>query len=517
MAKTKGEDLVNATQDAPLLVLVIDDEPSHAEVVAQGLERINAKCEIVHTAKEAKEIVLRQSFDVVVTDLMLETNDGGLQILKEVKDKSPNTEVVLMTASNEVETAVEAIRLGAYNYLQKPLDLKQLRSIVNKAGEIVRVKRDNAQLHQRLDEKFGFEGVIGSSPAMLKAVEMLKRIAPTDATVLILGETGTGKELFAQALHHNSLRKNKPFVALNCAAISESLLESELFGHLKGSFTGATEDRIGKFEYANGGTIFLDEVGDMPLSTQVKLLRVLESGEITQVGSNKSTIVNVRIVSATNKNLAKEVELGNFRQDLYHRLNVVTLRLPSLRERTGDVLVLLEYFMRNFCEKYKKTIKGVSQAAHRRLSAYAWPGNVRQLRNVAESIVVIDVDGLVDIDDIPDEINEATCNISDDIVEAAAPSSTSLIDLASQPATPAMGRTSAGAIVTPSPESEQSLRQFVGLTLEELERRFIQETLRHTHGNRSEAAKILSVNERTLYRRLKEYSQENKDVENGNL
>lgn len=510
MAKSKGEDLANITPNEPLLVLVVDDEPSHAEVVAQGLERINAKCDIVHTAKEAIEKILHQRFDVVVTDLMLETNDGGLRILKETKDKSPNTEVVLMTASNEIETAVEAIRLGAYNYLQKPLDLKQLRSIVNKAGEIVRIKQDNVQLHQRLDEKFGFEGVIGSSPAMLKAVEMLKRIAPTDAAVLILGETGTGKELFAQALHHNSLRKNKPFVALNCAAISESLLESELFGHLKGSFTGATEDRIGKFEYANGGTIFLDEVGDMPLSTQVKLLRVLESGEITQVGSNKSTIVNVRIVSATNKDLEKEVKEGKFRQDLYHRLKVITLRLPSLKERKEDVLVLLEYFMRNFCEKYKKDVKGVSQAAHRRLSMYDWPGNVRQLRNVAESIVVIDVDGLVDVDDLPEEITSET---SDNIDTAPEQDDFDLTNLPSEPR-PAIGRTPNGAIITPSPESEQSLQQFVGLTLEELERRFIQETLRYTKGNRSEAARILNVHERTLYRRLKEYSQENKDAEN---
>lgn len=505
--------MTNTSQTEPLLVLVVDDEQSHAEVVAQGLERINAKCEIVYTAKEAKERVCKQNFDVVVTDLMLETNDGGLQILKEIKDKSPNTEVVLMTASNEVETAVEAIRLGAYNYLQKPLDLKQLRSIVNKAGEIVRVKRDNAQLHQRLDEKFGFEGVIGSSRSMLLAIDKLKRIAPTDATVLILGETGTGKELFAQAIHHNSLRKNKPFVALNCAAISESLLESELFGHIKGAFTGATDDRIGKFEYANGGTIFLDEVGDMPPSTQVKLLRVLESGEITQVGSNKSTTVNVRIVSATNKDLEHEVEIGNFRQDLYHRLKVVTLRLPSLKERKEDVLVLLEYFMRNFSEKYKKKIKGVSQAAHRRLSMYDWPGNVRQLRNVAESIVVIDVDGLVDVDDLPDEINEATSNLIDVDHELNDQELSSLVN-DNQSQRPVIGRTSSGAIVTASPESEQSLRQFVGLTLEELERRFIQETLRFTKGNRSEAAKILNVNERTLYRRLKEYQQEIKDVDN---
>ena len=252
MAKSKVEDVANATLDEPLTVLVVDDEPAHAEVVAASLERINAQCSIVNSAKEAKEQIARQHFDVVVSDLMLETNDGGLQVLKEVKRESPETEVVLITAFNGVETAVEAMLHGAFNYLQKPLDLKQLRSIVQKAGDAARLRRDNQQLKARLDEKFGFDGVIGSSPAMQKAIDRLKRIAPTDVTVLILGDTGTGKELFAQALHHNSPRKNKPFVALNCAALSENLLESELFGHLKGSFTDATADRVGKFEYANG-------------------------------------------------------------------------------------------------------------------------------------------------------------------------------------------------------------------------------------------------------------------------
>ena len=313
MAKTKEE--IPVVEDR-LLILVVDDEPAHAEVVAASLERINAECMIAHSEKEAEDLIKRNTFDVVVTDLMLETNDGGLNILKEVKRESPDTEVVLMTAFNGIETAVEAMLQGAFNYLQKPLDLKQLRSIVQKAGDAARLRRDNQRLKARLDEKFGFDGVIGSSSAMLKAIERLKRLAPTDATVLILGDTGTGKELFAQALHHNSLRKNKPFVALNCAALSENILESELFGHIKGAFTDATGDHVGKFEFANGGTIFLDEVGDMLLSTQVKLLRVLESGEITPVGSNKTIKVNVRLISATNRNLEEAVENGSFRRDL---------------------------------------------------------------------------------------------------------------------------------------------------------------------------------------------------------
>ncbi len=515
MARPKVDDVTNVTADEPLSVLVVDDEPAHAEVVAASLERINAQCLIVNSAKEAKEQISRQHFDVVVTDLMLETNDGGLQILKEVKRESPETEVVLMTAFNGVETAVEAMLQGAFNYLQKPLDLKQLRSIVQKAGDAARLRRDNQQLKARLDEKFGFDGVVGSSPAMLKAIERLKRIAPTDATVLILGDTGTGKELFAQALHHNSLRKNKPFVALNCAALSENLLESELFGHLKGAFTDATTDRVGKFEYANGGTIFLDEVGDMPLSTQVKLLRVLESGEIMPVGSNKAIKVNVRLVSATNRNLEEAVESGSFRRDLYHRLKVVTLRLPSLKERRDDLPVLLDHFIRIFSKKYDKSIKGVSQAARRRLLTYDWPGNVRQLRNVAESMVVVDFDGLVDVDDLPDEILEATSNdVSATIGDFEAKNIVGRDEFEDEEEHPAIGRTANGAIVSASPETENSLKPFVGLTLEALERLFIQETLRSTGGNREETAKILGVGERTLYRRIKQFSQENEDAAN---
>jgi len=503
MSKAK-EDSGNVSPEEPLNVLVVDDEPAHAEVVAASLERIQAECVVVHSAQEAKAQIARRFFEVVVTDLMLETDDGGLQILREVKRESPETEVVLMTAFAGVETAVEAMLQGAFNYLQKPLDLKQLRSIVQKAGDAARLRLDNRRLKAQLDEKFGFDGVVGSSPAMLKALERLKRIAPTDATVLILGDTGTGKELFAQALHHNSARKNKPFVALNCAALSENLLESELFGHIKGAFTDATSDRVGKFEYATGGTIFLDEVGDMPLSTQVKLLRVLESGEITPVGSNKTIKVNVRLVSATNRNLEEAVEKGDFRRDLYHRLKVVTLRLPSLKERRDDVPILLDHFVKIFAKKYDKSIKGASQAARRRLLAYDWPGNVRQLRNVAESMVVVDFDGLLDLDDLPDEILEGTPN---DDSEFDAPNDE--LDAENFADDKPEEIVSPGVVVCHSAETENSLKPFVGLTLERLERLFIQETLRATGGNREETAKMLGVGERTLYRRIKQFSQEN--------
>ncbi len=537
MSKSSEGNAALAAPEEPLEVLVVDDEPAHATTVAAALEKVGAECVVVDSQRDALDEIKRRVFDVVVTDLMLETDDGGLEVLKAAKQERPETEVVLMTAFNGVETAVEAMLEGAFNYLQKPLDLKRLRSIVQKAGETSRLRRVNRHLKERLDEKFGFDGVVGSSPAMLKTIERLKRIAPTDATVLILGETGVGKELFAQALHQNSPRKNKPFVALNCAALSEHLLESELFGHVKGAFTDATSDRVGKFEYANGGTIFLDEVGDMSPSTQVKLLRVLENREITPVGSNKTIKVNVRLVSATNRKLEEAVEKGFFRADLYHRLKVVTLKLPSLKERAGDVPMLLDHFMKIFAKKYGKSIKGVTQAARRKLFLYDWPGNVRELRNVAESAVVVDFDGLIDVDDLPDEILDATPNANAPLVPLALPTpertlepptlDVSFADVAPSVAVPIVAPETLDAAVvpaslsSPSPssstpsstsapgplDSSRSLKSFVGASLDELERVFILETLRSTGGNREETAKILGLGERTLYRRLKEFAQ----------
>ncbi len=374
-----------------------------------------------------------------------------------------------MTGHGTVPSAVEAMRNGAFNYLLKPLDISQLRASAQRAAESSRLRRTNDELKRRLDEKFGFEGVIGDSPRMHDVIERLKRIAPTNATVLIQGETGAGKELIAQSIHQNSPRKNKPFVALNCAALSENILESELFGHIKGAFTDASADRVGKFEYASGGTLFLDEVGDMPLPTQIKLLRVLENGEITRVGSNAPIKVNVRILSATNRNLEEAIERGVFRSDLYHRLKVVTIRLPALRERQQDIPILIDYFVKQFASANQKQIRGVSPAARRRLLSFDWPGNVRQLKNVVESMVVVDYDGLLDIDDLPEELAEPG------------------------------ERQSTGDVST------ASLSGLVGKPLEELEKLFIAETLHFVGNNREEAAKILGIGERTLYRKIKEF------------
>ena len=456
----------NHAFDPPAEVLIVDNDQSHADTVAESLERVGFRCRVAASGNEGARLIEESPFDVVITDLVMNDIDG-LGILARSKAEQPDAEVILMTGHGTVASAVEAMRRGAFNYLLKPLDVAQLRANAEKAVESSRLKRVNVELQRRLDERFGFEGVIGDSPQMRDVIERLKRIAPTNASVLIQGETGTGKELVAQAIHQNSPRKSKPFVALNCAALSENILESELFGHVKGAFTDASADRIGKFEYAHGGTMFLDEVGDMPLPTQIKLLRVLENGEITRVGSNHPIKVNVRILSATNRNLEDSITAGTFRSDLYHRLKVVTIRLPTLCERSQDIPILIDYFIRQFSTRHGKQIRGMSPAARRKLLGFDWPGNVRQLRNVVESMVVVDYDGLLDVDDLPEEFSGPT---------------------------------------EPTGEpSSASLTALVGRPLTELEKLFVSETLRLTAGNREEAAKMLGIGERTLYRKIKEY------------
>jgi two-component system response regulator HydG len=451
-------------------VLVVDNDVVHARTMGEALSRAGRDVTVVGSGGDGARRLAQETFDVVVTDLMM--NDiGGLEILALAKKASEETEVIVVTGHGTIPSAVLAMQQGAFTYLQKPLDLGHLRAAVDKASEGVRLRRQNLELHRRLDEKFGFEGVVGSSPQMLALIERLKRIAPTDATVLIQGATGTGKELVAQAIHQNSPRKNKPFVALNCAALSENILESELFGHVKGAFTDASADRVGKFEYANGGTLFLDEVGDMPMATQIKLLRVLESGEITRVGSNTPLRVNVRILSATNRNLEEAIASGGFRSDLYHRLKVVTIAIPTLRERAGDIPLLIEHFVKQFAKRHGKTVKGMSLAARVRLGSYDWPGNVRQLRNVIESMVVVDCDETLDVDDLPLELEPP----------------------------------SAGAAAPAAVDMHAGLAALVGRPLEEVERIFITETLKLTGGNREQAADMLGIGERTLYRKIKDY------------
>src|SRR3984957_3904963 len=305
--------------DTQIRVLVVDDDEPHAEAGAESLERVGYDCVVAGSGREGLSLIEEQNFDIVLTDLIMD-DVGGMGGLPKAKRELPDAEVVILTGHSTVKTAVTAMQAGATTYLTKPLDINELRTVADKVSQSQRLARSKIELQKKLNERFGFGGVIGNSPLMHSVVTRLRQIAPTSATVLITGESGTGKELVAKALHNNSPRRYKPFVALNCAALSENILESELFGHVKGAFTGADREREGWFEYANGGTLFLDEVGDIPLSTQVKLLRALESGEIVRVGTNEPLKVNVRLISATNRDLSDAVVATTFRQDLLHRL-----------------------------------------------------------------------------------------------------------------------------------------------------------------------------------------------------
>ncbi|MGO9810624.1 MAG: sigma-54-dependent transcriptional regulator, partial [Isosphaeraceae bacterium] len=329
--------------DQQIRVLVVDDDEPHADAVAESLVRVGYECVVATSGREGLRLIEEQTFDIIITDLIMD-GVGGLEILAKAKQELPDAEVVILTGHGTIKTAVTAMQAGAMHYLTKPLDIGELRAVVDKASQTLRLARSNIELQKQLNEKFGFEGVIGNSPAMHAVVARLRQIAPTSASVLITGESGTGKELVAKALHNNSPRRYKPFVALNCAALSDNILESELFGHVKGAFTGADRERKGWFEHANGGTMFLDEVGDIPLGTQVKLLRSLETGEIVRVGTNEPIKVNVRLISATNRDLTDAITGGEFRQDLYHRLKVVSVKLPPLRERREDMDLLIDHF-----------------------------------------------------------------------------------------------------------------------------------------------------------------------------
>ena len=456
---------------SPVRVLLVDNDKSHAQAMAETLERVGYHCTTATSGPEGARRIELDNFDVVITDLVMNEIDG-MMILATAKQNLPDAEVIVVTGHGSVLTAVEAMQKGAFNFLEKPLNTDRLRAVTEKAADAVRLKLVNVDLHRRLDDKFGFEGIIYVSDQMKALIDRVRRLAPTDASVLIQGETGTGKELVAQAIHQNSPRKKKPFVALNCAALSEHLLESELFGHVRGAYTDAALDRVGRFEYANGGTLFLDEVGDMPMPTQIKLLRVLESGEIVRVGENKPISVNVRILSATNRNLDHAIEEGTFRRDLYHRLKVVTVDLPPLQSRREDIIPLVDYFRKHFARRHHKTVRGISGAVGRRLFAYDWPGNVRQLRNVVESMVVIDTNEILDEDDLPQEL--------------AAPV-----------------QTSGATVLATSPASGPN--ELIGRPMWEIERWAIQHTLEMTQGNREETARILAIGARTLYRKIKDW------------
>jgi len=449
------------------IVLVVDDERDHADGIAEALEKLSTKAIAVYSGKDALEIIHSRDVDVVVTDLKLGGEIDGLEILKETKKHNDKAEVILITAYATIDTCKEAIKLGAYDYLVKPIDIGQLRSLVTQAGQKTAAARAGRSQKQNTGkEDFEFEGVRGSNPAMEGIFEVLRRVAPTNISVLIEGESGTGKELLAQAIHQNSQRWDKPFRPVNCAGLTETLLESELFGHAKGAFTGAAIDRKGLFEVADKGTLFLDEIGDMAQSSQAKLLRVIEDGIVIPVGSNKPILVDVRIISATNQNLTKLIEEKKFRQDLYFRIKGVNISLPSLRDRVEDIPVLIDYFLREAVSEVGSNVTGITYAALSVLSKYDWPGNIRQLRHCIRTMVVMCDRDKLDVSDIPP-------------------------DIAQRP------QLSAGSGAT---------TVLAGVSLDELEKKAIAETLAKTKGNREQAAKILGIGERTLYRKIKEYN-----------
>ncbi len=449
------------------VILVVDDERDHADGIAESLEKLPAKPLAIYNGKDAVEILRSQQIDVVVTDLKLGGDIDGLAILEEAKKHGDRTEVILITAYATIDTCKEAIKRGAYDYLVKPIDIDQLRTLVRQACR----KASSAYSRQtRSDdlgqEDFVFEGVRGTSPIMQGIFEVLQRVAPTNISVLIEGRSGTGKELLARAIHNKSPRRDKSFRPINCAGLTETLLESELFGHVKGAFTGATTDRKGLFQIADKGTLLLDGIGDMPLNMQAKLLRVIEDGVVIPVGSNKATVVDVRIISATNHDLTRLIEEKRFRQDLYFRIKGVNVSLPALRDRPEDIPALTEYFLKEATTEIGSKLTGITDAAMTALVNYDWPGNIRQLRNCIRTMVVMCDRDELDVADIPPEI-------------------------AQRPQL-AAGSRAAGALA--------------GVPLNELEKQAIIDTLAKTQGNREKAAKILGIGERTLYRKIKEYN-----------
>ena len=452
----------------PLNVLVIDDDARLAATIAESLERRGHACTVATSGRAGAAKVEHGGFDVVLTDLRMADLDG-MAIVEKVRKHLPDAEVFVVTGYGDIKTAVEAMKLGASHYLQKPIDLAELRAVVDKSAERVRTVRD---LRRQLDEKFGYEGVVGDSPRMQRVLQLLRAYAPTTASVLILGENGTGKELAARALHANSPRKAKPFVVMNCAALNENLLDDEMFGHEEGAYTGAKGARKGRFEHANGGTLFLDEIGDMPLALQAKLMRALENGEVVRIGANDPVKVDVRILAATNRDLDAAVKDGKFRLDLFHRLKVGTVRLPALRERKEDLPQLGAHFLRELAKKHGKAVPRVSPTVWKAFEGYDWPGNVRELRNLLDSMLVLDLDGELTPDDLPEDAGPRPHGL------------------------PAGGSAAGG------PD------HLIGRPLADVERYYMEQALELTKGNREEAAALLGIGERTLYRKLQEWKKE---------
>jgi nitrogen regulation protein NR(I) len=460
-------------------ILIIDDDESvrdllHAFFKDQGFDVTTAI-----NGKEGLEILQNEHFDLFIVDLVM-PEMSGIDLLKSVANFNIDTPSIVITAFATVTTAVEAMKLGAFDYITKPFSLDELMIVVKRCLEISRLKKENINLKKQLKQKFEFGGLIGSSLEMQKVFDLIKKIADTDSTVLIYGESGTGKELVAKVIHYNSQRYQKPFVPLNCAAIPKDLLESELFGHEKGAFTGAINTRIGRFELANGGTIFLDEIGELHPSLQVKLLRVLQEREFERVGGTKTIKVDVRILAATNRDLEKAIADGIFREDLYYRLNVIPLKLPPLRDRKEDIPILIDHFIHKFSKKKKKEEIKISPEAMNCLINYHWPGNVRELENIIERLVIL-CDKVVTVDDLPERLRIRTGT-----TEIASYMSEHIID-----------KTNFDNLILPKDGID------LNSLIDKIERDLIVQAIHRTKGVKSKAAALLGLNRTTLIEKMK--------------
>jgi DNA-binding NtrC family response regulator len=451
------------------VILVVDDEPLQRQIMKTILDAEGYETHTAGGGPEALALIAKLPPDVVLTDLKMEGMDG-IELLESLPETLVPPAVIIITAHGTISSAVDALKRGAFDYLTKPLDKDQILFTVRKACERVDILKENARLRQALFARFRMEGIVGRSPRMKEVVEVLKRVSSSPATVMIRGESGTGKELVARAIHYNSPRKSRPFTALNCAAIPENLFESELFGHEPGAFTGAASRREGLFEMSNGGTLFLDEIGDMPMTMQSKLLRVLQSREVRRVGGKETFKVDVRIISATNKDLEKEVEQGNFREDLYYRLNVVFLELPALRERSEDIPVLVEHFLHKYNAEFGKRVREIRPDALQALVEYRWPGNVRQLEALIERAILLNDGDVITLRDIGR------------LLHSRKPENRVLFDL---------------------PEE--------GLDFENLEKELILKAMKRTGGVATKAAKLLRMNYKAFLYRLEKFGVKDDD------
>lgn len=442
-------------------ILIIDDEEKIRTLLSRIISLEGFEVFQASDLRNGKKRLEISEIDVVICDVKL-PDGSGVDFSKFIKDKYPSLEVILLTAFGNIPDGVQAIKNGAFDYITKGDDNNKIIPLVYKAIEKVALNKRVLQLEKQLGNKYSFDTIFGKSKQIKAAIDSARKVASTDATVLLTGETGTGKEVFSQAIHNASNRSKQNFVAINCSAFSKELLENELFGHKAGAFTGAIKDSKGIFEEANNGTVFLDEIGEMPLDLQAKLLRVLESGEFLKVGDNKVTKINVRIIAATNRDLEKEIEAGNFREDLFYRINIFNISLPSLRERVSDIEELANYFLKTFSVKTGKKINSISQDYLEALKQHPWKGNIRELRNVIERSVILTDNSELELISLPSDFQNVNSNISD----------------------------------------SKSLSAFSLASAEKIQ---IQKTLNYTNGNKAEAARLLEIGIATLYRKIEEY------------